>query len=78
MEYYEKLRAAREDNDYTQEEIAKFLWIGQSYYSKQERGNKPFQIEQIIKLCRLYEISADYVLGLPKGLAWPREPKEKK
>lgn len=67
-----RIKELRIDNDKTQAEIAKLLEVGQSYYSKQERGEKPFQIEQIIKLCILYHVSADYILGLPKGLDWPR------
>lgn len=72
MHFYEKLRELREDNDKTQAEIAKLLNVGQSYYSKQERNEKPFQINQIVTLCKFYGVSADYVLGLPKGLKWPR------
>lgn len=72
MPYQEKIKALREDKDKTQEEIANLINVGQSYYSKQERGDKPFQIEQIIKLCEYYQVSADYILGLPKGLTWPR------
>lgn len=72
MHFYERIRELREDNDKTQEEIAKLINVGQSYYSKQERNEKPFQINQIITLCNYYGVSADYVLGLPKGLEWPR------
>lgn len=72
MHFYERIRELREDNDKTQAEIAKLINIGQSYYSKQERNEKPFQINQIITLCNYYGVSADYVLGLPKGLEWPR------
>lgn len=72
MQYWEKIRALREDNDKKQAEIAKILEVQQSYYSKQERHEKPFQIEQIIKLCEFYSVSADYILGLPKDLRWPR------
>ena len=27
---------------------------------------------RLAKLCRFYGVSADYILGLPKGLQWPR------
>lgn len=72
MQINERIKALREDKDLTQAEIATMLGVGQSYYSKQERHDKPFQIEQIIKLCEFYGVSADYVLGLPQGLSWPR------
>lgn len=72
MHYYERFRGLREDKDKTQTEIATMLGIKQNYYSLQERGLKPFQIDQIIQLCLYYQVSADYILGLPKGLQWPR------
>ena len=72
MHFYERIRELREDSDKTQAEIAKLINVGQSYYSKQERNEKPFQINQIITLCNNYGVSADYILGLPKGLSWPR------
>lgn len=72
MKHYEKIKELRIDNDKKQIEIAKPLNVPQSYYSKQERNEKPFQIEQIITLCKFYGVSANYILGLPKGLKWPR------
>lgn len=72
MSYIDKIKELRIDKDVKQEEIAKIIGVGQSYYSKQERGDKPFQIEQIIKIAKYYKVSADYILGLPRGLEWPR------
>ena len=71
-DYIEKIKELRIDKDVKQEEISKIIGVGQSYYSKQERGDKPFQIEQIIKIAKYYKVSADYILELPKGLEWPR------
>lgn len=72
MKYYERLRQLREDADQTQSQIAGLLQTSQSYYSKLELGKKPFRVEQIAALCEYYRVSADYVLGLPKGMDWPR------
>ena len=71
MKYNEIIRSLREDKDLTQEEIAKILNTTQSYYSKYERGQHPIPIEHIVKLCIFYQVSADYILGLPKGLPYP-------
>lgn len=38
MHYYERIRELRQDRDKTQTEIAEYLQIDQSYYSKYERG----------------------------------------
>lgn len=78
MEYNERLKQMREDHDKNQTQIAEIIGVHQTYYSKQERGVKPFQIEQIIKLCEYYQVSADYILGLPRGLSWPREESARK
>lgn len=72
MTYCDRIKALRTDSDKAQKEIAALLRVSQSYYSKQERGEKPFQVEQIIQLAIFYRVSADYILGLPKGLNWPR------
>jgi len=73
MEYYERLRQAREDADLTQSQVAEFLKVSQSYFSRQELGKKPFQIEQLAKLCEYYQVSADYILGLPDSMKHPRD-----
>ena len=72
MQFYEIIKELREDNDIKQETMANLLGVGQSYYSKQERGIKPFQVEQIIAICNYYKVSADYILGIPKNYKWPR------
>ena len=74
--YQERIRELRIDNDTTQQEAAEAIGVLQSYYSKQERQKKPFTVEQIIKICEYYEVSADYILGLPMGMKWPRKPQK--
>ena len=41
MEYYQRIKALREDHDLTQDEIAKKIGVMQSYYSKQEQRKFP-------------------------------------
>lgn len=68
MQFYQRIRETREDSDLTQEEVAKIIGVKQTYYSKQERGEKPFKVEQTRAICSHLDISADYILGLNKGL----------
>ena len=70
MQYYEVLRNLRIDHDKSQKEIAELLQITQTYYSKYELGKHPLPIHHLITLCNYYGVSADYVLGLPKGLPY--------
>ena len=70
MEYYEIIRNLRIDHDKSQSEIAALLKTTQTYYSKYETGKHPLPIHHLITLCNYYGVSADYVLGLPKGLPY--------
>ena len=60
----ERLRQARKEKGITQEEAGKALGILQTAYSRFERGVFQLNYEQLIILCRLFDCSADYLLGL--------------
>lgn len=62
--YMEKLRALREDNELTQEQVARVLGTSQTMYARYERGANELPIRHLIALCRLYNVSADYILDL--------------
>ena len=64
--YIELMRELREDNDYTQQQIADVLGISQTMYARYERGANEFPIRHLIKLARFYQVSTDYILGLSK------------
>ena len=61
-----RLKAIREDRDYTQEEIAKILNVKQNTYSQYENENRQIPIEALIKLALFYDLSLDYILELIK------------
>ena len=65
--YQIRLRQLREDHDKTQEQIATYLGINQTVYSRYETGKNDMKPHQIVSLCDYYKVSADYVLGLPEG-----------
>lgn len=68
--YQKKLRDLRQDAEKTQKEIAAYLGIEQTVYSRYETGKNDMKPFQIIELCRYYNVSADYILGLPEGLPY--------
>lgn len=70
-DYIDRIKEQREDNDIKQETIAKIINTNQSNYSKIERKERNLNIEQLIKICYFYNLSSDYILGLPKGLNYP-------
>lgn len=71
MNYIQRIRDLREDNDMKQAEIAMILKTTQRVYSRYETGTNEMPIRHLITLCRYYNISADYILGFtdePKPL----------
>ncbi len=72
MEYYERLKAVREDQDKTQREVAEALKTTRQQIGKYESGSQVMTIGKLKEICQFYQVSADYILGLPKGLNWPR------
>lgn len=63
MNYRERMRALREDNDLTQVYIAKIINKSQQGYNHIETGRAELKIEDLIKLCDFYDVSADYFIG---------------
>lgn len=64
MKYNERMRELRQDNDYSQQKIADMLGIAQTTYSQYELDKRPMPIEYLVALCKFYNVSADYMLGL--------------
>lgn len=62
--YTDRIRDLREDNDKTQQDIADYLGTTQQVYSRYEKGINEMPIRHIIALCKYYNVSSDYILGL--------------
>ena len=59
-----RIRDFREDDDLTQEYIAKIvLNCTRSAYSKMEAGSRLISINDLIKLADFYKVSLDYLVG---------------
>lgn len=72
MELHEKLRATRIDRDLSQADVAAALGTTKQQVSKYETGVQEMTASRLAAVCRLLGVSADYLLGLPQGLDWPR------
>lgn len=70
--YNEALRNLREDRDYKQETIAEVLNITRQQYQLYESEKIQFKVEHIKTLCTFYNVSADYILGLPENMPFPK------
>lgn len=64
MKYRERMRNLREDNDLTQREVAKIINKSQQGYSHIEEGRAELKIDDMIKLCKFYGVTADYFVGM--------------
>ncbi|MBQ2876171.1 MAG: helix-turn-helix transcriptional regulator [Clostridia bacterium] len=64
MNYRARMRALREDRDLTQKEVGAVISKSQQGYSHIEEGRAELKIDDMIKLCRFYGVSADYFVGL--------------
>ena len=58
------LRGLREDNDLTQQQVAEYLGTSQTMYARYERGANELPLRRLKKLCELYNVSSDYLLGI--------------
>ena len=64
MDYIQRMRNLREDNDKTQQQIADYLGTSHTMYARYERGANELPIHHLLALCKFYNVSADYILGL--------------
>lgn len=60
--YFRRLKDLREDNDLKQVDVAEYLGIQQTVYSRYERGFQTIPVEHLIKLADLYKVTTDYIL----------------
>ena len=63
MNYRIRMRHLREDNDLTQKEVGLVIQKSQQGYSHIEDGRAELKIDDLIKLCDFYNVSADYFIG---------------
>ncbi len=40
-------------------------------WANYERGQHELPVRYLVEFCRHYRVSADYLLGLPRGMEWP-------
>ena len=62
--YIKRLRDLREDHDKTQQEMADILGTSQTMYARYERGANELPIHHLISLCKFYNVSSDYFIGI--------------
>ncbi|MCI9177168.1 MAG: helix-turn-helix transcriptional regulator [Clostridia bacterium] len=61
---YRRLKELREDHDLNQTQVAKYLNMSQTGYSKYETGENDIPTKILIELAKFYHTSIDYLLEL--------------
>jgi transcriptional regulator with XRE-family HTH domain len=64
---FENIRNLREDNDKLQAEMAAYLNVKQTTYSKYELGKINIPVDVLIKLADFYDVNLDYLVGRTKN-----------
>ena len=60
----QRIKELRIENNYNQGELAKLCNVKQSCVSKWERGETLPDVEIIIALAQLFNVSTDYLIGV--------------
>ena len=63
MRYNERIRDIREDNSFTQQNIADVLHIWQRTYADYESGKTRIPVDSLLILAKHYDVSMDYITG---------------
>ncbi len=59
-----RLKSLRVEKNITQKQIAKQLGISETGYAGYEQGYREPDFNTLIKLCNLFNVTSDYLLGL--------------
>lgn len=59
-----RIKDIRKDNHDTQEALGEKLHVSTSAVSKWEQGSSDPSLECLVQICRIYDVSADFLLGL--------------
>ena len=72
LTFGEKIRLLREEKELNQTELGEVLGMTQRKISYLECGRYEPSFDDLRALCRYFQVSADYLLGFPKNLPYPK------
>ena len=72
MDICTKINGIIEDGNISIKELSKRTGITRQQIARWKKGTSEPGANNLAQLCTVYGVSADYILGLPKGLSWPR------
>ena len=72
LTFGEKIRLLREEKELNQTELGEAVGMTQRKISYLECGRYEPSFDDLRALCKYFQVSADYLLGFPKSLPYPR------
>lgn len=72
MTFGEKIKLLRENKELTQTQLGQAVNMTQRKISYLENEKYEPSMDDIRTLCRFFNVSADYLLGFPKNLPYPK------
>ena len=64
MTFGQRLSDIRKDNGHTQQDLADILCVSKHTVASWEQDKNSVPMDVLIRICELYEVSADFLLGL--------------
>ena len=68
----QKIKETIDTSETTQIELAEAIDVNPKQIQRWKIGEQEMGVTKLREFCKFYGVSADYILGLPKGLSWPR------
>lgn len=68
MYYTDRLQWVRDCRNITQKELATQLGLKQQQYARYEKGVNVMPVTYLANICRILDVSADYILGLTDSM----------
>jgi len=72
LTFGEKIRLLREEKELNQTVLGEAVNMTQRKISYLERDEYEPSVEDLRALCRFFNVSADYLLGFPRHLPYPK------
>ena len=70
--FFKNIGDLRTDHERTQQEIADMLMCNRQVYARYEREIREIPVSMVIQLAKYYNVSADYLLELPRNMPYPK------
>ena len=64
MDFAKRLKMVRQESGLTQKQVYEKLGISANGYASYEQGRTEPSVHTLIALCKIFDVTADYLLGL--------------